>query len=104
MHPCKPDKVRVVFDCAAVYQGISLNQKVLQGPDLLNKLLGVLLRFRFGTIAIMGDIECMFYQLYVPTNQRDVLRFMWWRDDDPRKVMEVLRLTVHPFGGVGRLA
>ena len=45
MHPCKPDKVRVVFDCAAVYQGISLNQKVLQGPDLLNKLLGVLLRF-----------------------------------------------------------
>ena len=100
MHPCKPDKVRVVFDCAAVYQGISLNQKVLQGPDLLNKLLGVLLRFRFGTIAIMGDIECMLYQLYVPKNQRDVLRFMWWRDDDPRKGIEVLRLTVHPFGGV----
>ena len=25
---------------------------------------------------------------------------MWWRDDDPRKGMEVLRLTVHPFGGV----
>jgi hypothetical protein len=99
-HPCKPDKVRVVFDCAAVYQEVSLNQKVLQGPDLLNRLLGVLLRFRFGTIAIMGDIECMFYQLHVPAEQRDVLRFMWWRDDDPRKGVEVLRLTVHPFGGI----
>ena len=65
-HPCKPDKIRVVFDCAAVYQEVSLNQRVLQGPDLPNRLLGVLSRFRFGIIAIMGDIECMFYQLHVP--------------------------------------
>ena len=39
VHPQKPDKVRVVFDCAASYRGTSLNAQVLQGPDLTNKLL-----------------------------------------------------------------
>ena len=44
-HPKKPDKVRVVFDCAAKYHGTSLNENALQGPDLTNSLIGVLLRF-----------------------------------------------------------
>jgi len=34
----KPDKVLIVFDCAAKFQGLSLNDTVLQGPDLTNKL------------------------------------------------------------------
>ncbi len=42
----KPGKVRIVFDCAAKYQGMSLNDRVLQGPDLTNELLGELLRFK----------------------------------------------------------
>ena len=44
-HPKKPGKIRVVFDCSAQYAGISLNQKLLQGPDLTNSLVGVLCRF-----------------------------------------------------------
>ena len=44
-HPKKPDKIRVVFDCAATTRGVSLNSVLLQGPDLTNKLVGVLLRF-----------------------------------------------------------
>lgn len=46
IHPQKPDKVRVVFDCAAKFQNVSLNQQILQGPDLTNSLIGVLTRFR----------------------------------------------------------
>ncbi|MCP3901947.1 MAG: hypothetical protein GY707_19745 [Desulfobacteraceae bacterium] len=41
----KPDKVRVVYDCASKYRGESLNDKCYQGPDLNNKLLHVLLKF-----------------------------------------------------------
>lgn len=43
--PNKPNKVRVVFDCSAIYQGTSLNKRVSQGPDLSNNMFGVLLRF-----------------------------------------------------------
>ena len=44
-HPEKPSKIRVVFDCAR-YAGTSLNQNLLQGPDLMNSLVIVLCRFR----------------------------------------------------------
>ena len=44
-HPQKPDKLRVVFDCSASYHSESLNNQLLQGPDLTNGLLGVLCRF-----------------------------------------------------------
>ena len=33
IHPQKANKVRVVFDCAAMFQGTSLNKQILQGPD-----------------------------------------------------------------------
>ena len=46
VNPTKADKVRVVFVCAARYNGVSLNSQVLQGPDLTINLVGVLIRFR----------------------------------------------------------
>ncbi|XP_068697544.1 uncharacterized protein [Montipora foliosa] len=36
-NPAKPSRIRVVFDCSAVYKGTSLNKNLLQGPDLTNK-------------------------------------------------------------------
>lgn len=96
----KPDKFRVVFDCAAQYANTSLNKEVSQGPDLTNKLLGVLLRFREHRVALIGDIEGMFYQVCVPEYHRDVLRFLWWKNGDPCLETEVYRMKVHLFGGV----
>jgi hypothetical protein len=60
-HHRKPDNIRVVFDCIAVYKGQSLNQNLLQGPDLTNSLLGVLFRFRQDNTAFMCDLEAMFH-------------------------------------------
>ena len=76
-HPKKPNKIRVVFDCLAQHQGESLNSHLLQGTDLTNNLTGVLCRFRLEPIALMCDIEAMFYQVKVPVRQRDLLRFLW---------------------------
>ena len=56
-HPQKPTKIRVVFDCSASFEGHSLNDKLLQGPDLSSNLVGVLTRFRQEKYAFMADIE-----------------------------------------------
>ena len=74
-HPKKPDKIRVVFDCSERYGGTSLNDQLMQGPDLTSRLAGVLTRFRHQPVAFMGDIDAMFHQVRVPDNQRDFLRF-----------------------------
>ncbi len=100
VNPNKPDKLRIVFDCAAEFGGTSLNSEVLQGPDLTNKLLGVLLRFREQPIAVMADIEAMFHQVKVTPKDRDVLRFLWWPNGDISKTPDTYRMTVHLFGGV----
>lgn len=45
-HPQKPRKIRVVFDCSAKYEGVSLNDHLLTGAELTNTLVRVLCRFR----------------------------------------------------------
>ena len=97
-HPKKPDKIRVVFDCSAQFEGVSLNDHLLQGPDLTNGLLGVLCRFRQEEVAFMTDIKGMFHQFYVAEENRDLLRFLWWKDGDPTKEVVEYRMTVHLFG------
>jgi hypothetical protein len=96
----KPGKVRVVFYCAAIHRGISLNSKVLQGPDLTSKLIGVLLRFRQEKIAVTADIESMFHQVRVNQHHRDYLRFLWWPDGDLSEDARIYIMNVHLFGGV----
>ena len=60
-HPKKPDQIRVVFDSSAKYENISLNDVLLSGPDMINPLLGILLRFRKEIVAVTAYIEQMFY-------------------------------------------
>ncbi|XP_064639538.1 uncharacterized protein LOC135495058 [Lineus longissimus] len=97
-HPKKPNKLRVVFDCAARFSGTSLNDKLLQGPDLTNSLVGVLLRFRQERTALAADIEKMFYQVKVTPIQRDYLRYFWWPDGNLDQEPKVYRMAVHLFG------
>ena len=96
--PSKPDKTRIVFDCAAVYHGTSLNDQLLQGPDLTNNLVGVLIRFRQEPVALMADIESMFHQVNVRYEDCDALRFLWWPNNDLNLEPEEFQMTVHLFG------
>ena len=91
-------KLRIVFDCSARFQGTSLNDVLLQGPDLTNNLLGVLLRFREGKIAITADIEKMFYNVWLPREDSNFLRFLWYRNNDTSSDPIEYRVLVHVFG------
>ncbi|XP_034057151.1 uncharacterized protein LOC117536415 [Gymnodraco acuticeps] len=98
-HP-KKKTLRVVFDCAASYKGVSLNTKLLQGPDLTNSLLGVLTRFRLNSIAVMADIKAMYHQVQVAKQDVDFLRFLWWPRGDLTQPLTEYRMTVHLFGAI----
>ena len=97
-HPQKPDQIRCVFDSSAQHEGISLNRVLLQGPDLINSLLGILLRFRKEVVAIAADIQQMFYSFYVHSEHRNYLRFLWYKDNNLSKPLVEYRMCVHVFG------
>ena len=91
-------KFRVVMDCAAAYQGVSLNSVLLQGPDNFNSLLGVLLRFRLYPVAVVADIKSMFFQVKCQPQDRSALRFLYWENGDPDQEVKIYQSTVHCFG------
>ncbi|XP_071941179.1 uncharacterized protein [Antedon mediterranea] len=97
-HPKKPGQIRVVFDCSAMYQGTSLNERLLPGPNQINSLLGILLRFRQENVAIMADIKGMFHQFFFANADRELLRFLWFKDNNPNNEVIEYRMMVHLFG------
>lgn len=98
-HPTK-GKLRVVFDCGAIYKGTSLNLQLLQGPDLTNSLIGVLIRFRKEPVAVMADIQAMFHQVRVPDKHVNFLRFLWWPQGNIDQETAEYCMRVHLFGAV----
>lgn len=94
-HPTKK-KIRIVFDAAARYDGRCLNDVLLSGPDQLQSLFGVLLRFREKPYAIMADIKEMFLQIKIREEDRDSLRFLW--SQKPQDRVKEYRMTSVIFG------
>ena len=68
---------------------------LLTGPDLTNRLLGVLLRFRQEPVAVVSDVRQMFYCFYVNREHRNYLRFLWHDDNDLAKPLVHYRMCVH---------
>ena len=92
-HPHKPGKVRCVLNGAAKFHGVSLNSKLLTGPDLLQTLIHVLMRFRQHPYAVSADNEGMFLQVGVIPGNRPSLRFLW--REDPAKDVDVYQYVSH---------
>ena len=97
-HPQKKDRIRGVFDSSAKCDGVSLNDVLISGPDLMNNLVGVLLRFRREPVAVMADIEKMFYCFFVDSDHRRFLSFIWHEDNDFQKPLVDYQMKVHVFG------
>ena len=96
-NPNKPDKIRIVMDAAAKHDGVSLNDKLHIGSDLLNSLVGVLLRFREQHVGLAADIEAMFHQVQIIEEDQPALRF-FWRNLELERPPDVYQMLVMIFG------
>ncbi|XP_073831631.1 uncharacterized protein [Musca autumnalis] len=96
LNPLKPGKLRLVFDAAAKVEGVSLNSKVLKGPQQYRPLPAVLFNFRMGKVAVCADIKEMFHQIIIAEDDRCSQRFLWRENECcPPDVYE---MTVMTFG------
>ena len=79
-NPNKPGKVRRVANAASKFKGVSLNNALLTGPDLLAKLLEIILRFRKHPVGVLAEIKGMFMQVAIREEDQSALRFLWLED------------------------
>ena len=68
---------RIVFDASEKFGEYILNNFWAKGPDLINNLLGVLLRFREGEVAATGDIRKMYHAIKITHIDQHTHRFPW---------------------------
>ena len=97
-HHSTGSKFRVVFDGRSEFDGTSLNKSLLQGPDLNNSLIGVLIQFRQYACAYSSDIKAMFHRVLVSPDDSDALGFLWFENDDVNGRVIQLKLLSHTFG------
>ncbi|UYV64217.1 hypothetical protein LAZ67_2007061 [Cordylochernes scorpioides] len=95
--------IRPVFDASCKKKGLpSLNQCLKKGDNLIELIPDLLLRFRLGKYGIIADIRKAFLQIQVREEDREFLRFLWWKKDQKtlkfyRHCRVVFGLTSSPF-------
>lgn len=98
-HESKPDKFRFVFDAKAKSNGVSFNDNFVRGPDLLNSLLNILFNFRQYPIVVAGDIQEMFLQVHIRSEDQGMQRFLW-RGRDRKSPPKTYQMEVMIFGSI----
>ena len=77
----KPGNFHWIAKTDSEFSGQSLNSSLLTGPDLLNNLLGVLMRFREHPVAVLADSEGMFMQISIHQIDQPALQFLSLADN-----------------------
>ncbi|XP_055309264.1 uncharacterized protein LOC129573093 [Sitodiplosis mosellana] len=96
-HAAGTSKFRVVFDGSCKNKGSpSPNDIQLNGERLQPDLTTIIMRFRFGKIALCADIAKMYRQVRVPEDQRDSQRILW--SDSPDDPVREYRLCTQTYG------
>ena len=68
-------KVRITLNAAATGpNGVSLNDAMEKGPNLIPELVGILIRFRRWPFVLVADVKKAFFQILVHPEDRDVHR------------------------------
>ncbi|UYV64996.1 hypothetical protein LAZ67_3002688 [Cordylochernes scorpioides] len=91
--------IRPVYDasCKSSKRSLSLNDCLETGPNLIELLPEILIRFREKKIGAIADIRKAFQTIGIDEKERDYLRFLWWDEQDPSKI-RTLRHTRVVFG------
>ncbi|XP_068680046.1 uncharacterized protein [Montipora foliosa] len=74
-----------------------LNDYWKKGPDLLNGIFGVVLRFREKEVAVLGDISKMYHRILVRERDQHVHRCLW-RNMEPDREPNTYVKSVLTFG------
>ena len=104
----KSTPCRIVFNTSANYHGHTLNDYYAKGPDMLNNLLAVLLRFRENHVAYVGDVSKMFHSIAIPKIDQMTHKFLWRNIEVNRKpetyVMTAVNMGDRPSATMAMLA
>jgi len=104
----KSTPCRIVYNSSASYKGHSLNSHLAKGPSMLNRLLGVLLRFREGKHAFIGDISKMFHAIKIPLKDQMTHLFLWrnLKEDCPPTTyaMTAVNMGDRPSSAIAQIA
>ena len=93
------NKTRICHDGRAETGGICLNELLIGGPNIMNVLTEVLMKFRLYKIGLMTDIKAFFHNVRVHPEDADTFRYMWFTDKSMREAVVMLFLA-HIFGSV----
>ena len=95
----KPDSestpCRIDFNSSLKYMNHTLNEYWAKGPDLLNNLLSILVRFRENEVA--GDISKMYHAVKISEVDQYTHRILW-RDIECNRSPDIYVLTSVSFG------
>ena len=94
-------KLRIVYNCSQKdCNHTSLNDCLIEGPNLVSDLVQILLRFRLEDFALQSDISKAFLRVNLKLEyDKNHLRFLWFKDpSDPSKGMVTYRFKVVLFG------
>ena len=108
----KPDSkstpCRIVFNSSAKFMNETLNDYWVKGPDLINNLLGILIRFRENRIGVAGDVSKMYHTVKLSTLDQHTHRFLWRDMETDRKpdtyVVTSVSFGDKPAGAIASLA
>ena len=90
-------KLRVVFDASAkTSTNISLNDCLMNGPQIQDDLFSILIRFRFPRYVFSGDLAKMFRQIKIIDSDQYLCLILW--RNHPSENLSVFKLSTVTYG------
>ena len=91
----KTTPCRLVWNSSQPVNGQSLNSILAKGPDVLNPIRCVLLRFREGLHAFVGDVSKMYNSVFLEDKEVYLHRFLWPRESTGEiETYAILRVNI----------